>query len=198
MAKTLTYAATDAEAPFDKNAWGTPQSLFDQLNQEFSFTLDAAADSTNHKCANYFTKEQDSLSQKWEGRVFVNPPYQTSILKSFVAKAATSVHNGDAELVVMVIPSATDTNWWHEWIFPSATEIRFTKGRVKFVKTGSGLAEGKGRSNFGTAIVVFGGKKEIGEGLKVVPADLTGKVWTENSSGGTSVSGSNRFRDVAA
>ena len=30
--------------------WETPQELFDRLNAEFHFTLDAAADERNHKC----------------------------------------------------------------------------------------------------------------------------------------------------
>ena len=34
----------------DKDYWETPQSLFDELNAEFNFTLDAAASDTNHKC----------------------------------------------------------------------------------------------------------------------------------------------------
>jgi phage N-6-adenine-methyltransferase len=34
--------------------WGTPQNLFDILNQEFRFRIDAAADETNHKCKFWF------------------------------------------------------------------------------------------------------------------------------------------------
>lgn len=45
--------------------WATPQDFFDDLNAEFDFTLDVAADSTNHKCANYYSKEVDGLSQSW-------------------------------------------------------------------------------------------------------------------------------------
>lgn len=38
--------------------WATPQDFFDKLNEEFHFTLDAAADEFNHKCKKYYTKEQ--------------------------------------------------------------------------------------------------------------------------------------------
>lgn len=48
--------------------WGTPQKLFDDLNAEFHFTLDACANEYNHKCEYYFTKEQDGLKQPWGGR----------------------------------------------------------------------------------------------------------------------------------
>lgn len=42
----------------DKDYWETPQSLFDELNAEFNFTLDAAANDANHKCERYFTKKR--------------------------------------------------------------------------------------------------------------------------------------------
>ena len=47
--------------------WATPQSFFDELDSEFHFDLDAAADDLNHKCSRYFTKETDGLTQNWGG-----------------------------------------------------------------------------------------------------------------------------------
>lgn len=47
--------------------WATPQEFFDSLNAEFGFTLDAAADDSNHKCDIYFTKKENGLSKKWGG-----------------------------------------------------------------------------------------------------------------------------------
>ena len=36
----------------DKSYWETPRALFEQLDAEFHFTLDAASDE-NHKCGRY-------------------------------------------------------------------------------------------------------------------------------------------------
>lgn len=47
--------------------WATPQYLYDDLNNEFHFTLDPCADETNHKCDAYFTKEDNGLSKDWGG-----------------------------------------------------------------------------------------------------------------------------------
>lgn len=47
--------------------WATPQELFDKLNEEFNFTLDPCATPQNHKCEQYFTKEQDGLKMDWGG-----------------------------------------------------------------------------------------------------------------------------------
>ena len=51
----------------NKQDWETPQKLFDSLNAEFMFTLDAAASDANHKCEKYYTVEDDGLKQNWQG-----------------------------------------------------------------------------------------------------------------------------------
>lgn len=49
--------------------------MFDQLDREFHFDLDACASEKNHKCERYFTKEQDGLLQTWGGvKFFAIPP----------------------------------------------------------------------------------------------------------------------------
>ena len=51
--------------------WGTPVKFFEELDKEFQFTLDPCATNENHKCRNYFTKEQDGLKQNWGGTKFI-------------------------------------------------------------------------------------------------------------------------------
>lgn len=51
----------------NSDEWETPQQLYDQLDKEFCFNLDACATSENHKCEKYFTKEDDGLSKNWGG-----------------------------------------------------------------------------------------------------------------------------------
>lgn len=45
--------------------WATPDDFFQKLNEEFHFDLDPCAGEENHKCKNYFTKEQNGLLQDW-------------------------------------------------------------------------------------------------------------------------------------
>jgi len=45
--------------------WETPQELFDALDAEFHFTLDACATAENAKCPAYFTEDNDALKQDW-------------------------------------------------------------------------------------------------------------------------------------
>lgn len=46
--------------------WSTPQYFFDELNKDFSFTLDVCATDQNTKVpSRYFTKEHNGLEQNW-------------------------------------------------------------------------------------------------------------------------------------
>lgn len=108
--------------------WETPPDLFAELNREFKFTCDVAASPENAKCDAFFTAEQDGLKQKWEGVCWCNPPYGPQI-GNWIRKAHESSLNGAT--VVFLIPSRTDTKWFHEYVQPFA-EIRFLPGRLKF------------------------------------------------------------------
>ena len=132
--------------------WGTPQDLFDKLNDEFGFTLDPCASKENHKCDKYFTIKDDGLSQDWGGVVFMNPPYGREI-KFWIKKAYQESLKGS--IVVCLIPARTDTIYWHKYIFPFAKDIRFLKGRLKFVKDG----KASDPAPFPSAIVIFKGEK---------------------------------------
>lgn len=48
------YKAGAAAMTSNKDDWETPQALFDQLNEEFHFTLDAASNDQNAKCEHHF------------------------------------------------------------------------------------------------------------------------------------------------
>lgn len=129
--------------------WATPQDLFDKLNEEFKFNLDPCADEQNHKCDTYFTKEVNGLTQDWGGyRVFCNPPYGREIYR-WCEKAYNESLKPNT-LVVMLIPSRTDTKYFHEFIYPYA-EIRFIKGRLKF-------GNSENPAPFPSLIAIFGDK----------------------------------------
>lgn len=112
------------------NGWETPQAFFDALDAEFHFTLDPCCTHKNAKCAKHYTAEEDGLSQDWTGEtVFCNPPYGRELPK-WIEKCATA--RNASTTVVMLIPARTDTRAYHNYILGVA-EIRFIKGRLKFV-----------------------------------------------------------------
>ena len=130
----------------NSDQWATPQDLFDKLNEIYHFELDVCADESNHKCDKYFTVEQDGLKQLWKGICFMNPPYGREIGK-WIKKAYESSLNGAT--VVCLLPSRTDTKWFHDYIYNKA-KIEFIKGRLKF-------GNSKNSAPFPSMIVVFKG-----------------------------------------
>jgi phage N-6-adenine-methyltransferase len=130
--------------------WETPQDLFDLLDKEFHFTLDAAASVNNTKCDRFLANFPggDALSFTWwksagDGSIWLNPPY--SRIKDFIKKAYEESLND--VIIVCLVPSRTDTRYWHDYVMKAA-EIRFIKGRLKF-------GGAKNGAPFPSCIVVF-------------------------------------------
>ena len=127
--------------------WGTPQLLFNQLNEEFHFDLDVCAIKENAKCEKFFSPEDDGLKQPWYGNCFMNPPYG-SVIKFWIEKAyKESLYNEKVNIVVGLLPSRTDTKYFHSFIY-NKSEIRFIKGRLKF-------NDDKGPAPFPSMIVIW-------------------------------------------
>ena len=144
--KNKSFWSDDAGLSSRSNEWETPQELYDELDKEFSFTLDPCATKESAKCDKYYTEEDNGLIQDWGGVVFMNPPYGRQINKC-IEKAYKESLKGAT--VVCLIPARTDTRYWWDYIFPYA-EIRFIKGRIKFKKDGISAP-----APFPSAIVIF-------------------------------------------
>jgi len=110
----------------------------------FRFAVDACADNGNAKCAN-FLRADEGLAVDWPSPAFVNPPFGREIPK-WIAKAHEQAQRGVT--VVALVPSRTDTRWFHDFILNQA-EIRFIRGRLHF-------DDGGGRATFPSAIVIWG------------------------------------------
>lgn len=129
--------------------WATPQSFFDNLNDEFHFETDVCALPENAKCLQYYTPEQNGLTQTWTGTCWMNPPYGRAISK-WIQKAYESSIGGAT--VVCLVPARTDTAWWHDYCMKG--EIRFVRGRLRF-------GSAKTSAPFPSAVVIFRPNKEV-------------------------------------
>jgi site-specific DNA-methyltransferase (adenine-specific) len=137
----MNFKAHRASNNFD---WSTPQSLFDGLDREFGFTLDVCANSHNAKCRNFFCPLEDGLTKEWGRNIcWMNPPYGKWLPLWLRKGYQESLKDAT---VVCLIPSRTDTAWWHDIVIKG--EIRFLRGRLKF-------GDGKKTAPFPSAIVVF-------------------------------------------
>lgn len=96
--------------------WSTPKDTYEALDWEFHFNDDPCPIGGG-----------GGLDREWGSSTFVNPPY--SEISKWVAYGYAQAQKG--KTVVMLIPSRTDTRWWHDFVM-KAKEIRFIKGRLKF------------------------------------------------------------------
>ena len=138
--------------------WRTPKKFYEELDKEFHFDHDPCPANPT----------VNGLATKWGKMNFVNPPY--SDIKDWVEKAYSESLQNRAS--VMLIPSRTDTRWWHDFVM-LADEIRFIKGRLKF-------DEHKNPAPFPSCLVIFNGKpyqslSSFPEGVRVIPCGTTMK-----------------------
>ncbi len=131
----------------------TPKRLYEELDAEFHFQLDAATTKDNPLGTKYFyTEEDDALSKPWnKNATFCNPPYGLKIGEWVRKGYLDSVKYGVT--IVMLLPSRTDTRWFHAYIYNNNNgnnnnnnniknqdpniEHRFLKGRLRFEGTKS-------------------------------------------------------------
>ncbi len=104
--------------------WETPSYIYDELNKEFDFDFDPCP--INHDISKW-----DGLKVEWGNRNFINPPYSRKLKEAFVKKAIEQSKKG--KLCVLLLPVSTSTVLFHDYILPNKKEIRFIKGRVKFI-----------------------------------------------------------------
>lgn len=139
------------------DTWETPAALFDVLDAEFGFELDAAATSQTAKVRPFLTPADDALACDWRGDghrgrvVWLNPPYRQC--REFLAKAAAEASRGCT--VVALVPARTDTRWFHDYVWDAArheprpgVEVRFVRGRIRFVGASAGAP-------FPSVVIVF-------------------------------------------
>lgn len=135
--------------------WSTPRDFFTRINNEFYFSLDAAAlSNTTLVPDNWYGPDhpdetrRDAFKRNWTtdsngGQVWLNPPYGR-VIGEWMAKANKEAKMGS--IVVCLVPARTDTNWWHNYCIQH--EVRFIRGRLKF-------GDGKGSAPFPSALVIM-------------------------------------------
>ena len=126
-----------------KNSWGTDPVIFNAMNKEFNFGLDAAASKDNHKCDWYLTKKTNALTLDWSDSmdlydrnypfrinrsVWINPPYGKGLIKQFMDKCIEQKELGVTS--VLLVPATLDAQWLP---INEISEIRIiTGGRLSF------------------------------------------------------------------
>lgn len=90
----------------------TPKPLWEELNKEFNFTVDACSSDKNHLCDKYFTKDNSGLDADWTGEtVYCHPMYDVNIGKWY-KKASES-----KALTVILAPANTNAKYFQTYVY---------------------------------------------------------------------------------
>lgn len=109
----------------------TPEWLFDLLDGEFNFMLDAAATEENTKCMMYFSKESDALKCDWilekNEVVWCHPPFEKD-MSPWLQKAVEQ-RDKHGTSTVMLLPARTEAGWFHK--YQPESHVRLLRGRIQ-------------------------------------------------------------------
>lgn len=141
--------------------WGTPLDLRRFLDKQFGrLTFDPC-----------LPGRTDGLTRKWGRRVFCNPPYGRG-LGQWIDRAIDAVETKESELVCLLAPAATDTNWFFrarmKWF-----SVWFIHGRVQFVPLAGQSA--KGGNTRPSCIIWFASYCRPTNEFRILWRDLVGK-----------------------
>ncbi len=128
------------------STWVSPQILFNAVNDICNFKTDVCATVENAKCAHFYSPKEDGLKQTWTGMCWMNPPYGRGI-SPWTEKAHLESRKPNT-IVVSLLPSRTDTAWWHDYVI--GEPVLYFRGRLKF----SGH---KNAAPFPSALALLGG-----------------------------------------
>lgn len=111
-------------AKMKNDEWLTPPAILEKLGE---FDLDPCSPISRPwpTAKKHFDIIDDGLSQPWEGRVWLNPPFGMEAGK-WMRKLAL---HGDG---IALIPARTETRMFFESVWAKATAICFLEGRPHF------------------------------------------------------------------
>ncbi|HHF7996757.1 phage N-6-adenine-methyltransferase [Escherichia coli] len=123
--------------------WCTPDNIFWGINAMFGpLVLDLFSDGENSKCPDFYTAEDNALTQDWSARLaelngaaFGNPPYSRAtqhegqyVTGMRYIMQHTSAMREKGGRYIFLIKAATSEVWWPE----DADHVAFIRGRIGF------------------------------------------------------------------
>ena len=119
-----------------RNEWYTPAKYLELARKVMGeINLDPASSEEAQRTVQadrFFTAADNGLTQLWEGRVWLNPPYAQPLIAQFVSKMCEERAAGRVDEAIMLTHNYTDTAWFQE-AMEIADAVCFTRGRIKFL-----------------------------------------------------------------
>ncbi|MCD4728313.1 MAG: phage N-6-adenine-methyltransferase [Pirellulales bacterium] len=132
--------------------WGTPEKYVSAILEFFDGHIDLDPCSNEysivHAAVEYMLPENDGLRESWDfPTIYVNPPYgidkeHGTSIKNWLRKCATA-HGDFGSEVLALVPVATNTGHWKNYVFGQAAAICFLYDtRLRFLVNGHNGGKG--------------------------------------------------------
>ena len=132
--------------------WGTPDKYVDAVREVFGgeIGLDPCSngDAVVHARVEYRLPDHDGLHESWNyPTVYVNPPYgsdrdRRTTIKHWLRRCAEA-HQNHASEVLALVPVATNTSHWKNYVWKAATAACFLYDtRLRFLVDGQDKGKG--------------------------------------------------------
>lgn len=144
-----------------ESEWYTPLNYIKAAREVMgSIDLDpASSDKANEiiKASIYYTVYNDGRTKRWEGNVWLNPPYSQPLVSEFCNLLVEKYQNGEIQQACVLVNNATETAFFQNML-KVCQVVCFIKGRIRFLdSSGNGI----GTPLQGQAILYFGSRKEL-------------------------------------
>ena len=140
------------------NEWYTPSNLIDCARSFLgAIDLDPASSALANetvRAMTWYGVEHDGLAQRWQGRVWMNPPYARGLIERFVERLMESHLAGDVPEALILVNNATDTRWFHHLQSAPHRHTLALSYRVKFLSP-----EGRDPNAMQGQVVVYLGSR---------------------------------------
>lgn len=118
------------------NEWYTPSQFIESARVVMGSidTDPASSDIANItvKAETYYTIDDNGLTQKWFGNVWMNPPYAQPAIKDFSNAVADKYKSEEIESACVLVNNATETGWFRSML-EVCSAVCFPSGRIKFI-----------------------------------------------------------------
>ena len=117
----------------EKNQWYTPSLIIEKARRVMGgIDLDPASCLVANKvvkATEFYSKDDNGLLKKWEGRIWMNPPFSNGLITLFANKLLEELPK--IESAIVLTDSHSDTSWFYN-LTQSSSALCITKGRLRF------------------------------------------------------------------
>ena len=109
----------------------------------------------------WYDQDSNGLEQEWEGRVWLNPPFERGLINDFVEKLRDELDCGRVAQACVLTHNASETRWYNR-LLERANAICFLAGRVRFheLDADGELYQPRGAPLQGQFVTYFGQRRD--------------------------------------